>query len=108
MPDPVTHTLAVPGAILTYDVRGDLTDREQPVLLMIGSPMAASGFPTLAAQFETLAAHGRSGDMSKFVSDLKGSRAALAHLQEGGVSFVGIRVHGGRGRGRPFRAGLLF
>lgn len=51
MPEPVTHTLAVPGAILTYDVRGDLTDREQPVLLMIGSPMGASGFPTLAAQF---------------------------------------------------------
>lgn len=51
MPEPVTHTLAIPGAILTYDVRGELTDREQPVLLMIGSPMAASGFPTLAAQF---------------------------------------------------------
>ncbi|MEV8373913.1 alpha/beta hydrolase [Kribbella sp. NPDC056861] len=50
MPEPVTHTLAVPGADLTYDVRGDLQDR--PVLLMIGSPMGASGFPTLAAQFE--------------------------------------------------------
>ncbi|GAA0950230.1 alpha/beta hydrolase [Kribbella koreensis] len=51
MPEPVTHTLAVPGAILTYDVRGDLDDREQPVLLMIGSPMGASGFPTLASHF---------------------------------------------------------
>lgn len=51
MPEPVTHTLAVPGAILTYDVRGDLADREQPVLLMIGSPMGASGFPTLASHF---------------------------------------------------------
>jgi pimeloyl-ACP methyl ester carboxylesterase len=51
MPDPVTHTLAVPGAILTYDVRGDLADREQPVLLIIGSPMGASGFPTLASHF---------------------------------------------------------
>ncbi|MFI5711111.1 alpha/beta fold hydrolase [Kribbella sp. NPDC051620] len=51
MPDPVTHTLAVPGAILTYDVRGDLTDREQPVLLMIGCPMGASGFPTLTSYF---------------------------------------------------------
>jgi pimeloyl-ACP methyl ester carboxylesterase len=49
MPDPVTHTLAVPGATLTYDVRGDLADR--PVLLMIGSPMGASGFPTLASHF---------------------------------------------------------
>ncbi len=49
MPDPVSHTLDVPGAVLTYDVRGDLAD--QPVLLMIGSPMGASGFPTLASQF---------------------------------------------------------
>ena len=51
MPDPVTHTIDVPGATLTYDVRGDLTDREQPVLLVIGSPMGASGFPTLASHF---------------------------------------------------------
>jgi pimeloyl-ACP methyl ester carboxylesterase len=51
MPEPVTHTLAVPGAILTYDVRGDLADLEQPVLLTIGSPMGASGFATLASHF---------------------------------------------------------
>src|SRR5215217_8034018 len=50
MPEPVTQTLEVPGATLTYDVRGDLAQR--PVLLMIGSPMAASGFPTLASHFE--------------------------------------------------------
>lgn len=49
MPEPVTHTLDVPGAVLTYDVRGELSN--QPVLLMIGSPMAASGFPTLASHF---------------------------------------------------------
>src|SRR5215218_7084966 len=51
MPDPVTHTLDVPGANLTYDVRGDLSERDQPVLLLIGSPMGASGFPTLASYF---------------------------------------------------------
>ncbi|MFF0339593.1 alpha/beta fold hydrolase [Kribbella sp. NPDC004875] len=50
MPEPVTRTLDVPGATLTYDVRGDLANR--PVLLIIGSPMAASGFPTLASHFE--------------------------------------------------------
>lgn len=50
MPEPVTHTLDVPGAVLTYDVRGELSN--QPVLLMIGSPMGASGFPTLASHFE--------------------------------------------------------
>jgi pimeloyl-ACP methyl ester carboxylesterase len=51
MPEPVTHTLERPGATLTYDVRGDLAERDQPVLLMIGSPMGASGFPTLASHF---------------------------------------------------------
>ena len=51
MPDPVTHTLDVLGATLTYDVRGDLSERDQPVLLLIGSPMGASGFPTLASFF---------------------------------------------------------
>ncbi|MFI5691041.1 alpha/beta fold hydrolase [Kribbella sp. NPDC051586] len=49
MPEPVTQTLDVPGATLTYDVRGDLANR--PVLLVIGSPMAASGFVTLASHF---------------------------------------------------------
>jgi pimeloyl-ACP methyl ester carboxylesterase len=51
MPEPVTSTIDVPGATLTYDVRGDLAGRDQPVLLMIGSPMGASGFPTLASHF---------------------------------------------------------
>jgi pimeloyl-ACP methyl ester carboxylesterase len=49
MPDPVTSTIDVPGATLTYDVRGELSN--QPVLLLIGSPMGASGFPTLASHF---------------------------------------------------------
>lgn len=49
MPDPVTRTIDVPGATLTYDVRGELSN--QPVLLLIGSPMGASGFPTLASHF---------------------------------------------------------
>jgi pimeloyl-ACP methyl ester carboxylesterase len=51
MSDPVTHTLDRPGVTLTYDVRGDLSERDQPVLLLIGSPMGASGFPTLASHF---------------------------------------------------------
>jgi pimeloyl-ACP methyl ester carboxylesterase len=51
MPDPVSHTLDVKGATLTYDVRGDLSERDRPVLLLIGSPMGASGFPTLASHF---------------------------------------------------------
>jgi pimeloyl-ACP methyl ester carboxylesterase len=46
---PVTQTLAVPGATLAYDVRpGDTT---APALLLIGSPMGAGGFGTLASHF---------------------------------------------------------
>jgi pimeloyl-ACP methyl ester carboxylesterase len=45
-----THTLEVPGAVLTYDVRGNESSTH-PVLLMIGSPMGAAGFATLAQHF---------------------------------------------------------
>ncbi|MDQ3855978.1 MAG: alpha/beta hydrolase [Chloroflexota bacterium] len=45
-----THTLNVPGAILAYDVRPSDTTTE-PVLLLIGSPMGAAGFGTLASHF---------------------------------------------------------
>ena len=45
-----THTLDVPGVQLTYDVRGDLHSGET-ALLMIGSPMGANGFTTLATYF---------------------------------------------------------
>ncbi len=45
-----THTLDVPGATLAYDVRpSDVNDA--PFLLMIGSPMGAAGFGTLAGWF---------------------------------------------------------
>ena len=47
-----THTLDVPGATLAYDVRGPLPTADgQPVLLLIGQPMDASGFGTLASHF---------------------------------------------------------
>ena len=47
---PETKTLEVPGATLTYDVRRNETSTEPP-LVLIGSPMGASGFPTLASHF---------------------------------------------------------
>ncbi|MEO3869976.1 alpha/beta hydrolase [Nonomuraea sp. B12E4] len=50
MPEPKTHTLTVPGAVLHYDVREAEADGA-PVLLMIGSPMDATGFGTLAGHF---------------------------------------------------------
>ncbi|MEV1160035.1 alpha/beta hydrolase [Micromonospora chokoriensis] len=47
-----THTLAVPGVDLVYDVRGPLPPAGgRPVLLMIGQPMAAEGFTALAPHF---------------------------------------------------------
>ena len=47
---PITQTLAVPGATLTYDVRASEATTE-PTLVLIGSPMGAGGFPSLAAHF---------------------------------------------------------
>ena len=43
-------TLEVPGAVLHYDVRSQHSSSE-PVLLIIGSPMGAEGFVTLAGHF---------------------------------------------------------
>jgi pimeloyl-ACP methyl ester carboxylesterase len=49
MTEPTTHTLEVPGAVLTYDVRrGGSGDAP---LMLIGSPMGAAGFGTLAGYF---------------------------------------------------------
>jgi uncharacterized protein YndB with AHSA1/START domain/pimeloyl-ACP methyl ester carboxylesterase len=47
---PATHTLEVPGATLTYDVRRNDASTE-PVLLLIGCPMGAAGFGSLARRF---------------------------------------------------------
>jgi pimeloyl-ACP methyl ester carboxylesterase len=49
MTEPTTHTLDAPGATITYDVRK--ADSRAPVLVMIGSPMGAGGFVTLAGHF---------------------------------------------------------
>ena len=47
-----THTLETPGAAIAYDVRGPLpTTDGRPPLLLIGQPMDASGFATLASYF---------------------------------------------------------
>ena len=50
MTEPTTHTLDVPGATLTYDIRQNDSTTEPP-LFLIGSPMGASGFGTLAGHF---------------------------------------------------------
>jgi pimeloyl-ACP methyl ester carboxylesterase len=50
MTEPTTRTLTVPGAVLTYDV-WSADSPTAPVLLLIGCPMGAGGFATLAGLF---------------------------------------------------------
>ena len=55
MTEPKTDTLSAPGAVLHYDVRNAETPSTgasaEPILLIIGSPMCADGFVTLAGHF---------------------------------------------------------
>jgi pimeloyl-ACP methyl ester carboxylesterase len=54
MTQPTTQTLEVPGAVLTYDIRGTgstTAPATAPALVLIGSPMGAGGFATLAGHF---------------------------------------------------------
>ena len=48
--EPTTQTLEVPGATLTYDVRRN-DESTEPILFLIGSPMGAAGFGSLAGHF---------------------------------------------------------
>src|SRR5215472_18918936 len=50
MTEPKTGTLPVPGAVLHFDVRS-AGSSTHPVLLLIGSPMGAAEFVTLAGHF---------------------------------------------------------
>jgi pimeloyl-ACP methyl ester carboxylesterase len=50
MTEPKTYTLDAQGAVLHYDVRANESSTE-PVLMLIGSPMGATGFGTLAGHF---------------------------------------------------------
>ena len=50
MTELTTHTLEVPGAVMTYDVRRNGTS-DAPVLLLIALPMGAAGFGTLSRYF---------------------------------------------------------
>ncbi len=45
------QTLGVPGATLAYDIREPEGESSEPTLLLIGQPMDASGFNSLAGHF---------------------------------------------------------
>lgn len=47
---PTTGTITVPGAELTYDVRAG-SDQDATPLVLVGSPMGAAGFASLASFF---------------------------------------------------------
>jgi pimeloyl-ACP methyl ester carboxylesterase len=52
MTDTQTHSIDVPGAVLTYDIRAaEAGSSGEPILMMIGSPMGAYGFADLAERF---------------------------------------------------------
>ena len=51
MTKPATHTLEVPGAMLTYDVHEPEAPTRKRPLFIFGSPMGASGFDQLVGHF---------------------------------------------------------
>ena len=51
MTESTTATLRVPGAELHYDIRAAEAASGAPALVLIGSPMGAAGFATLAEHF---------------------------------------------------------
>jgi pimeloyl-ACP methyl ester carboxylesterase len=67
--EPITRTLEVPGATLTYDVRPNASSTHLP-LFLIGAPMGAGGFPTLAGHFT---------DRTVITYDPRGTERSSAH-----------------------------
>jgi len=51
MTEPTTHTIDAPGVKIVYDVREAEGETDAPILVMVGSPMDASGFASLAEHF---------------------------------------------------------
>ena len=52
MTEPTTHTVDVPGAVLTYDVHEPAAPSGRRPLFVFGSPMAASGFAQLVSHLD--------------------------------------------------------
>ncbi|GII99741.1 pimeloyl-ACP methyl ester carboxylesterase [Sediminihabitans luteus] len=79
-PRAVRHlSLEAPGATIAYDVHGDLASAtpERPVLLAIGSPMAAGGFAEIAARLD---------DRPVVTYDPRGAGRSTRHDVEPGVT----------------------
>ncbi|WP_168217813.1 DUF4440 domain-containing protein [Occultella kanbiaonis] len=76
-----THTLDVPGAVLTYDIREPSRPGDHPPLFIFGSPMGASGFEQLALHFD-----------DRVVITYDPRMTERSHLEEGGT--VTTEIHG--------------
>jgi pimeloyl-ACP methyl ester carboxylesterase len=79
--EPITHTLDVPGAVLTYDVHEPEIISDHRPLLIVGSPMGASGFGQLVPHFS---------DRTVITYDPRGMDRS--QLLEGGE--VTVEIHG--------------
>ncbi|MEX1170574.1 MAG: alpha/beta hydrolase [Chloroflexota bacterium] len=81
--EPTTHTLDVPGATLTYDVRRNEQSTE-PILLLIGSPMGAAGFGSLARHFtdRTIVTYDPRGTERSQVADPSSSITPEIHADD--------------------------
>jgi pimeloyl-ACP methyl ester carboxylesterase len=80
MPTTTTHTLAVPGAVLTYDIREPDRPGDHPPLFIFGSPMGASGFEQLALHFD-----------DRVVITYDPRMTERSHLEDGGA--VSTEIH---------------
>jgi pimeloyl-ACP methyl ester carboxylesterase len=76
----ITHTLAAPGATLTYDVR-EVADSQERPLMLIGSPMGAAGFGSLIGHFT---------DRTVITYDPRGSERSV---KDDPASYVDPEIH---------------
>ena len=84
MPEKKTFALDVPGAVLTDDVREAQTPTDEPPIVMIGSPMGAKGFTTLAAHFtdRTIVTYYPRGVERSTVSDTSAPATPSTHADD--------------------------
>ena len=80
---PTTHSLDVPGATLTYDLRRNEQTTE-PILMLIGSPMGAAGFESLAKHFtdRTIVTYDPRGTERSQVADSAASITPELHADD--------------------------
>lgn len=94
--EPTTRSLKVPGATLTYDVRQADRPTTEPPLVLIGSPMGAGGFPSLAAHLtdRTLVTYDPRNNGERSIAD-DPARPITPEIQADDVHRVTEAVGGG-------------